>query len=179
MLLPGEVYDPLPAPSEQDHRYLASPEQCETNLVAFMAGFTAFRQKKVANGCADCLLTMTVFREETGPDCAFSRTKEIYNGYTYASPELKNLVSSCEKATRDSLAAHDINGDLFKTTLKYLTLDLDNSYVGCIQNKADVTKRLIKFYLTMRMFFAIDNKNLEFKNSKTTSKALVKKSRLL
>ena len=52
-------------------------------MVKFMAGFTAARQKKIADNCDNCILTFTQFREEAaGAGYDFSKMKEMYAGYT-------------------------------------------------------------------------------------------------
>ena len=142
-----------------------------------MAGFTAFKQRKIAKNCEDCLLTMTVFREETGANYTFQKIKEMYNGYSYASPELRELISSCERAIRESIAANDINGDIYVTTIKYLRLSPDD-HVGCLKHKEELTSRLIKYYLTMRMFFVLDNKNLFYKEKKDKARKFAKQAKL-
>jgi len=74
------------------------------------------------NGCDDCLLTFSVFREETGSESTFSRIKEIYNGYNYASPELREVVSACEKAIRDSVAENQVSKEMYVDIVKHLRL---------------------------------------------------------
>jgi len=174
----GAVFENMPFHCELDHGYSVPPEECEENLKSFMAGFTAFRQKIIVKNCDDCLLTLTVFREETGADYAFQKTKEIYNGYSYASPELRQLISSIERAIRESVAAHDISGDMFVTTLKYLRM-APEEHVGCLNHKEEVSSRLIKYYLTMRMFFVLENKNKEYKDKKDKARKLAKQSKCM
>lgn len=94
-----------------DHSYLASPEQCEENLLSFMSGFSAFKQKKLANNCSDCLQTFSKPREEAGSTFAFTRIKEIYMGYTYPSDEMRRLIAAVETAVRESLHNHGIQTD--------------------------------------------------------------------
>lgn len=78
------IFENMPFHCEPDHGYSVPPE-CEENLKSFTAGF---RQEKIVKDCDDFRLTLTLFRDETGADYAFQKTKEIYNGYSYASPGL-------------------------------------------------------------------------------------------
>lgn len=164
-----------------DHNYLPSLEECEENLVSFMSGFTSFKQKKLANECSDCLQTFSKPRQEARSTFAFTRIKEIYMGYTYPSEEMRSLVAALETAVRESLHNHGIQTDIFKKTLEYIRLDPAKDLVGCILHKEDITKKIIRYYLVMRMFFAIDrrNKEIELERRKQEAKKLVKKSRLL
>ncbi|KAK3924063.1 Transposable element P transposase, partial [Frankliniella fusca] len=173
VLTEGAVFEDMPFHSELDHSFSLSPEQCEENIISFLAGFTAFRQNKIVQNCEDCLLTMTKKLV-----LAFQKIKEIDNGYSYASPELRGLISSCERAIRESVAANDIGGDMFVNIIKYLCL-APEGHVGCLDHREEVTSRLIKYYLTMRMFFILDNENIFYKDKKDEAIKLTKRSKLV
>ncbi|KAK3929379.1 F-box protein [Frankliniella fusca] len=55
--------DQFPLPVQEEHNYDKSTT--EKYLISFMAGFTCFRQKKLAKDCEDCIKTLTKDREET------------------------------------------------------------------------------------------------------------------
>lgn len=81
-------------------------------------------------------------------------------------------------AIRESVAAHDISGDIFVTTLKYLSMSVEE-HVGCLTNKEDVSSRLIKCYLTVRMFFVLENKNKEYKEKNDKARKLAKEAKCM
>ncbi|KAK3928702.1 DNA transposase [Frankliniella fusca] len=177
VLTHGEAFEPLPLSHQVDHSYLPQPAEMESNIVAFMAGFTAFRQEKIAKGCANCIMTFTQFREEAGSDHHFTKTKELYGGYTYASHTMVCLIKASERAIQDCVKNHDVHEDMYITTLRYLKLDSDQM-VGCIDHMQEVTKKVVQFYLTMRLFFVADHKNKENEKAKTMKKQYAKQSKL-
>lgn len=146
-------------------------------MVKFMAGFTAFRQKKIAQNCDACLLTFTQFREEADSGHNFTRTKEIYDGYSYASNELSNLIKATEKAVQEAVYVENVHEDLFINTIKYMKLAAGD-HVGCIDHHFDLTKKVIKYYLTMRNFFIAEKKSSEVADLNKKKKALSKQSKL-
>ncbi|KAK3919880.1 Cytochrome c oxidase subunit 1 [Frankliniella fusca] len=141
-----------------------------------MAGFTAFRQKKLVQGCTECLDSITKPRSDTGPKDGFTLTKESFSGYTFASDELVNLVEAVEKAVGDCMTNHKFHADLVFTTLKYLVIKSD-CFVGCLNHRDIVTKKLIRYYLVVRQFFASDIGNQQMGKDKKI-KALRKQSKV-
>lgn len=88
-------------------------------MVKFMAGFTAARQKKIAENCENCILTFTQFREEAaGAGYDFSKMKEMYGGYTYPSNELAKLIESAEKGVQACFRDNAVHEDMFITCLR-------------------------------------------------------------
>lgn len=163
-----------------EHSYAVAAPTMEEPLIKFMSGFTAFRRKKVANDCTDCLLTFTQFREEADSGHDFTRMKEMYDGYSYASNEMVDLIKAVEKAVQESIHHHGFHKDMYITALRYLRLT-PGQMVGCVNHMESVTKKLVTFYLTMRMFFAADRKNeeIEEKNkAKSTMKKYTKQAKL-
>ncbi|KAE8739250.1 hypothetical protein FOCC_FOCC015248 [Frankliniella occidentalis] len=173
----GEALEALPLAHQLDHSYQPQAKEMDSQIVTFMAGFTSFRKQKVAGGCTDCILTFTQFREEAGPDHDFTKTKEIYDGYTYASDEMVRLIKAAEKAVQESTHNHDIHEDMFITTLKYLKIE-PGSMVGCINHMEEVTKKIVMFYLTMRMFFIAERKNKESEKARLLKKEYTKAAKL-
>lgn len=150
----------------------------EDNLTKFMAGFTAFRQKKIAKDCTDCLLTFTQFREEVGSGFEFMKTKEIYGGYSYPSNEMASLICRVEKAMQDCFHDNNLEENIFIKVIKYLKIE-NSDKVGCIEHKDEITKKIIKFYLTMRMFFVTQEKNREVEEKRNLKKQFNKQAKLV
>lgn len=76
------------------------------------------------------------------------------------SDELRSLVEAVEKAIRECVTNHDLHADVFTTTLRYLKLH-PSAYVGCPDHKEALSKKIVKFYLTMRLFFVADRVNAD------------------
>ncbi|KAE8743485.1 hypothetical protein FOCC_FOCC010908 [Frankliniella occidentalis] len=155
----GTPFEALPGEVQKEHSYfLDMREKYDELLMSFMAGFTAFRRKKVVEDCTECLNSLIKPRSDIGPKDKFAITKECYGGYTYPSDELVKLVVAIEKAVGDCVNNHKFHKDMVFTTLKYLVIDA-GCFVGCLSHKDQVTKNILKYYLFMRMFFAADIKN--------------------
>lgn len=76
------------------------------------------------------------------------------------------------------MAENDVSTELYVDIMKHLRLAPEH-HVGCLAHKDVVTKRIISFYLTMRVFQVLDKKNESFKTKKKQGKKLVKKAKLL
>ena len=151
-----------------DHSYRSIP--VERYLTHFMAGFTAFKQKKLVKNCQECLQTIVKPREEASEGDAFTLMKESFGGYTLPSDSLVALIKAVEVAAADCHANHGVQEDMLFTTVKqYLKINAD-CFVGCLEHTEVVTKKILKYYLITRMYFASAMKNNEISNEKDKRK---------
>lgn len=94
------------------------------------------------------------------------------------SDELSLLLRAVEKAVLECVAREGIHKDLAVTTLKYVRLD-PSFTIGCLDHSNDLKKKIIKYYLMMRMFFASDAFNAkENERQKQARKSYNKRSKL-
>lgn len=161
----GMPFDELPLQTLKEHSYnVITPEK---HMVHFMSGFTAFKQKKLVKDCLPCLQSLTKPREEANENDALVVIKEAFGGYTYASDSLAELIRAVETAVNECVGNHNVHKEMIFTTLKHLRIDA-KCMVGCMEHMTEVTKRVLKFYLVTRMFFAGDMKNASILRDKQT-----------
>lgn len=103
--------------------------------------------------------------------------KEMYGGYTFPSNELAKLVEAAERAVQICFKENAVHQDMFITCLRYIKLEQEN-LVGCLDHMHEVSKKVIKFYIVMRMFFVSDRKNLELEEKQRLRKQHAKQSKL-
>ncbi|KAK3914778.1 Replicase polyprotein 1a [Frankliniella fusca] len=53
---------------------------------------------------------------------------------------MKEMYERTEKAVQESLFRHDVHGDIFRTTLKYVKLS-QGDLVGCLEHMHEVSQK--------------------------------------
>lgn len=168
----------------EDHDYF----KCSTSdyVLAYVSGFVVRKCKrflkhkigKDAVFCQDCFEAL-IFDEESGVEPELFKLINIKTkGYLIKpSMALFNLITILERATLDVIQKNEINSE----TLFEITTAIEKlgrlPMIGCEKHKLDLTHRIIRFYLTTRMFFITKqvNKNENIEKERTREKRKLSK----
>ena len=141
----------------------------EEHITHFIAGFTAFKQKKVLKNCQECLKSILKPREEASEGDSFTLMKESFGGYSLPTDSLVALIKAIEIAAAECVAKQGFHEDMLFTTMKYINID-SSCFVGCLEHVTETTKRVMRFYLITRMFWAGEMKTMALLHDKEKRK---------
>jgi hypothetical protein len=137
-----------------DHDY--SLPDTSSLILSYLAGYIARKSTRFTK-CQRCLLTL---KNELTP----SRDKLIdmrSKGYLiHPSDCLFVLISTLEKITLQTLISEELNVDtIFSITSNLWTDTASLLFVGCEEHNMDLTKSIVRFFITMSMHFIVRRSN--------------------
>lgn len=151
----------------------------ERAAVGHMAGFIAKTAvKKWCSDCNECKDLITSYNESALPHnlLIFYRS---YGYLHYPSKSLYKLISSLEEVILGTLHEGLEVDTLFTVMDRLLTQsDIHLQKVGCEEHQQVLSEEIMYYYITTRMYFA-SRVFSKINNSKTKSKELAKKSKLV
>ena len=154
IIFSGKAIEALPLNCQVDHNYFESAPDVEEPIARFLAGFTAFRKRSLVERCDVCFGSLEKPHSDANSGDRYIQIREQYK-LTLPSDELVELLRAVERAVLECVGKHGIHKDMAFTTAKYLRLD-PAFIIGCLDHTAALTKKIIKYYITMRMFHAAD-----------------------
>ena len=98
-------------------------------------------------------------RTDANSGDSYILTREMFK-LTLPSDELATFLRSVERAVLQCMSKHGVHNDMAFTTARYLRLDT-SIQIGCLDHSDVLKKKLLKFYLIMRMFHASDAYNAQ------------------
>lgn len=146
---------------------------------AYMAGYIV-RKLKLKCKCLSCLNTIQLNDDELHSRDRFIDLMEKYGGLSRASDDLFKLTEQLEAAFLDVVGRVGLSrGIIYKILDKIETMLHKLSFVGCPIHQLEITKNIIDFYITMRLYFLgrTFNKRNQLKREKM--KTLKKTSKLV
>lgn len=147
----------------QDH---SSYFDCNTSdfALAYISGYVARKSHRFLHfsdgTCENCMASL-ILKDNVSIPASHKFIQLKSKGFlTHPSVELFNLISVLEEVTLETLKKNYIGADfIFNITEELAKKHLP--FVGCDTHKRDLVRRIVTFYLTMRMFFIVKqcNKN--------------------
>jgi len=134
---------------ENFHDYLEVSK--ERSAQVYVSGYCARRCEKFAGKCQSCINTLVKNEtERTGDDLMITLKSKGY--LKYPSEKLVNLIDVLEESVlRCTLEVQKEQNFIFRVVDRLEEVSVP--YVGCEIHQAEVTKKVMSYYLIWRMHF--------------------------
>lgn len=140
--------------------------------------FAKFGDSKQPIACENCLKTLVLGPNDSIPEKHRLILLKTKGSLKHPSAALVNLLSILEQGTIEATKTGDINADtLFNITNKIDALS-PLPVVGCIKHDNEVTHKIVRFFLTTRMFLLCKRSNINNNVEREQTKERRKSSKL-
>ncbi|XP_044584396.1 uncharacterized protein LOC123264929 [Cotesia glomerata] len=161
----------------QDHDYDVVSTSREVQ--AYMAGYIV-RKLKAKCKCLLCLKSLQSSNDESHCRDRFIDLMEKYGGLSRASDSLFQLTVQLEAAFLDVVGRVGLShGIIYKILNRVEKILPTLSLVGCAVHQLEITKEIIDFYITMRLYFLGRTFNKRNQLRREKMKTLKKTSKLV
>ena len=151
-----------------DHSYYFQ-QNSPDSMVGFMAGFVAFRGQTMSKwiDCKNSLLPSN--DENINPNAYELIHVKARHSLTKPSANLFSLITVAENSIMKVVAGNKLHMNTLADIINNLEQVSNLPLVGCFQHQLAFTKKLLNYYLILRMIFICRRENLidNFKNDQS------------
>lgn len=154
----------LSAPGDHDQHV----ERSDSRLIYYVAGYAA-RKCIMKTNCGPCMQSVTLSSAAESSHIAMYTRQKDNGGLLYPSSTLFLFVEMLENLFTECFSRQELHADSIIDILSLVRARCRSS-IGCSEHAAELTRKVISFYLTTRLHFFVKGINSEQRSRREAAK---------